>query len=153
MTIGVENRSGIERRLSNSFNIRSLIYGGGRILIRRQEDRERLFFVDQYSPKLFLAIVAILFLCVIDALLTLFLLGHGAYEANPIFAFTLDVNPYTSILFKYASTAVVAVCLLLFKCVVFKKFNISTHSLLYFIAGLYLAIVAWELYLLSDVII
>ncbi len=151
MTIGIENRSGIERRLSDGFNIRSLIFGGSRILIRRQEDSERLFFVDQYSPKLFLAIVAILFLCVIDALLTFYLIGHGAYETNPIFAYTLDVNPYTSLILKYASTAVVAVCLLLFKCVVFKKFNISTHTLLYFIAGLYLAVVAWELYLLSNV--
>ncbi|NNK85608.1 MAG: hypothetical protein HKO91_08675 [Desulfobacterales bacterium] len=151
MTIGIENRSGIERRLSNGLNIRSLIFGGSRILIRRQEDSERLYFVDQYSPKLFLAIVAILFLCVIDALLTFYLIGHGAYETNPIFAYTLDVNPYTSIILKYASTAVVAVCLLLFKCVVFKKFNISTHTLLYFIAGFYLAVVAWELYLLSNV--
>ena len=151
MIIGIENRKGIERRLSNSINIRSLIYGGSRIRIRRQEDGERLFFVDQYSPKLFLAIVAILFFCVIDALLTFYLMGHGAYETNPIFAFTLNVNPYTSIILKYTFTAVVAVCLLLFKCVVFKKFNISTHSLLYFIAGLYLAVVAWELYLLSNI--
>ena len=151
--MGIDNRSGIERRMSSSFNFRSLIYGGKRILIRRQEDRKRLFFVDQYSPKLFLAIVAILFLCVIDALLTLFLIGHGAYETNPIFAFTLDINPYISIILKYASTAVVAICLLLFKTKVFKQFNISTHSLLYFIAGLYLTVVAWELYLFSNIII
>ncbi len=153
MTNVNDRRSGIERRKSNSAYVRSLIYGGSRRLIRRQEDRDRLFLVDQYSPKLFIAIVTILFLCVMDALLTLFLIGHGAYEMNPIFAYTLDVNPYTSIFLKYASTAVVAICLLLFRSVVFKKFNISTHSLLYFIAGLYLIVVAWELYLFSDVVI
>ena len=151
MTTGIEKRSGTERRSSSSFNFRSLIYGGNRILIRRKEDRKRLFFVDQYSPKLFMAIAAILFLCVIDALLTLILIGHGAYETNPIFAFTLDVNPYASILLKYASTAIVAICLLLFKSVVFKKFNISTHSLLYFIAGLYFTVVVWELYLFTNI--
>jgi hypothetical protein len=149
----MDRRSGIERRMSSSINIRSLIYGGNRILIRRQEDRERLFFVDQYSPLLFVPIVAILFLCVLDALLTLILLNHGAYEANPIMAHLLNIDPYAFYVSKYAITIIATFGLFLLRGIVIQKLNLSVHSLLYFIAGLYSVVVAWELYLVSDVVI
>ena len=139
--------------MSSSINIRSLIYGGNRILIRRQEDRERLFFVDQYSPFLFVPIVAILFLCVLDSLLTLFLLNHGASEANPIMAYLLNIGPYAFYVTKYAITIIATFGLFLLRDIVIQKLNIRVHSLLYFIAGLYSVIVAWELYLVSDVVI
>jgi hypothetical protein len=149
----MDRRSGMERRMSSCINIRSLIYGGNRIRIRRQEDRERLFFVDQYSPKLFAAIVIILFLCVLDALLTLFLLNHGAYETNPIMAHLLNIDPYTFYFVKYAMTIIATVGLFLLRGIVIQKVNLSAHSLLYFVVGLYLAVIAWELYLVSDVVI
>ena len=133
--------------------MRSLIYGGNRIQIRRQEDRERLFIVDQYSPRLFVAIVVVLFLCVIDALLTLFLIGHGAYESNPILAYLLDVGPYTFFIPKYVITMVAIIGLLILKNTGIRHFNISTHQLLFYIAGLYSIVVAWELYLISEVAI
>jgi hypothetical protein len=149
----MDRRSGMERRMSSSINIRSLIYGGNRVLIRRQEDRERLFFVDQYSPKLFAAIVVILFLCVLDALLTLFLLNHGAYETNPIMAHLLNIDPYVFYFTKYAMTIIATVPLFLLRGIVIQKVNLSAHSLLYFFVGLYLVVIAWELYLVSDVVI
>lgn len=148
-----ERRSGFERRNSSSLNLRSLIYGGNRIQIRRQEDRERLFIVDQYSPRLFVAIVVVLFMCVIDALLTLFLIGHGAYETNPILAYLLDVGPYTFFIPKYVITIVAIIGLLILKNTGIRHFNISTHQLLFYIAGLYSIVVAWELYLISEVAI
>ncbi len=139
--------------MSSSINVRSLIYGGDRILIRRQEDRERLFFVDQYSPILFVPIVAILFLCVLDALLTLFLLNHGAYEINPIMAYLLNIGPYAFFITKYAITIIATFGLFMLRGIVIQNLNVTAYSLLYFIAGLYLIVVAWELYLFSDVVI
>ena len=65
------NRSGKDRRTKSGLNIRSLLLGGRREKIRRKEDTRRIFYVDQYSPGLFFIIVSILFLCAIDALLTL----------------------------------------------------------------------------------
>ena len=118
--------------MSSSINARSLIYGGNRILIRRQEDRKRQFFVDQYSPKLFAAIVVILFLCVLDALLTLFLLNHGAYETNPIMAYLLNIGPYAFYFTKYAITIIATFGLLMFRGMLIQKFNLSVHSLLSF---------------------
>ena len=139
--------------MSSSINVRSLVYGGNRVLIRRQEDRERLFFVDQYSPTLFAAIVVILFLCVLDALLTLLLLNHGAYETNPIMAYLLNIGPYTFYFTKYAITTIATFGLFLFRNMVIQKFNLSVHSLINFVVGLYFVVIVWELYLVSYFVI
>ena len=125
---------------------------GKRRIIRRKEDRERIFLVDQYSPALFLTIVAIMFLCIIDALLTLFLLKHGAYEANPIMAYLLNIGPYAFLVPKYVLTILGAFSLFFFRSVVIPKLNVTTKSLLYLLAWLYVSIVAWELYLVYYVI-
>jgi len=148
-----DRRSGLERRKLSSLNLRSLIYGGNRIQIRRQEDRERIFLVDQYSPKLFIAIVGVLFLCVIDALLTLFLIGHGAYEANPIFAYFLDDGLYTFFVAKYSATIIVTLGLFFLIGIVIQKLNVNAQSFLYLAAGIYAIVVGWELYLVSAVVI
>jgi len=125
---------------------------GNRKAIRRQEDQGRIFFVDQYSPVLFMAVVGILFLCVIDAILTLFLLNHGAYETNPVMAYLLNISPYAFIIAKYSITVIAILCLFMFRAVVIRKLNVRTHSLLSLIVCVYFAVVAWELYLIYYVI-
>ena len=51
--------------------------GGRRGKIRRREDRRKWSYVDRYQQSLFGVIVIILFLSVIDAILTLVLINHG----------------------------------------------------------------------------
>ena len=145
-------RSGTDRRKQTGINMRMLAGTGARRSIRRQEDRNRIFFVDQYGPLLFLTIVAILFLCVIDAILTLYLLNHGAYETNSLMAYLLNIGPYAFFVSKYAMTFFATFCLLMFRCVVVQKINVSTHTILNLLAWVYVAIVAWELYLVYYVI-
>jgi hypothetical protein len=146
-----ERRSGIDRREQAGLNVRMLAGTGKRRIIRRKEDRDRIFLVDQYSPALFLTILAISFLCIIDALLTLILLKHGAYETNPIMAYLLNLGPYAFFIPKYVLTILGILGLLFFRCIVISKLNVSTHSLLNLMAWLYVSIVAWELYLVSQV--
>jgi hypothetical protein len=145
-------RSGIDRRKQTGINVRLLVGNGNRMNIRRQEDQGPIFLVDQYSPILFVTIVGILFLCVIDAILTLFLLNHGAYETNLIMAYLLNIGPYAFFGTKFVLTIVATICLFMFRAVVVQKLNISTHSFLYLAAWIYVAVVAWELYLVYYVI-
>jgi hypothetical protein len=147
-----DRRSGTDRRKQARFDIRMLAGDGNRRVVRREEDKGRIFFVDQYSPVLFVTIVAILFLCVVDALLTLYLLNHGANEINPIMAYTLNAGPYAFFAAKYAMTIMATIGLFIFRGVVIQKTNVSTHSLLYLLAWIYVAVVAWELYLVYYVI-
>ena len=150
-TIVLSNRSGKDRRTKSGFNISSLLFGGKRETIRRKEDTKRIFYVDHYSSGLFFIIVSILFLSVIDALLTLSLLNHGAYETNPVMAYFLKFGPYTFFISKYLLTIIALICLLMCRNVVLRIIKISTRSVLYFIAVFYLAVVGWELYLISNV--
>jgi hypothetical protein len=149
-TIGIINRSGKDRRSRSGLTIKSLLFGGRRKKIRRQEDTRRYFFVDHYSPGLFFIIVSILFLCVIDALLTLRLLDQGAYEINPVMAYFLKFGPYTFFITKYLLTIIPAICLLMFGNIVLRLIK-STRSVLYAMAVFYLAVVVMQLYLVSNV--
>ena len=150
-TIGINKRSGTDRRNKSGLNIRSFLLGGRREEIRRREDTRRIFYVDHYSSGLFAAIVSILFLCVIDALLTLFLLDHGAYEANPVMAYFLKFGPYAFFVSKYLLTIIPTICLLMFRNVVLRIIKISTRTVLYLMVGFYLAVVVVQLYSVSNV--
>ena len=145
-------RSGIDRRKNPRINIRSLLGIGNRRTIRRQKDQSIIFLVDLFSPKLFIPILATLFFSVIDALLTLFLIGHGAYETNPIMAYYLNIGPYYFFAVKYILTSLGIIILLIFRNCLFRTIKISGSALLYFIAGIFIAVVAWELYLISKIV-
>ena len=149
--LNLGKRSGKDRRKKSGLNIRSFLLGGKRQQIRRQQDIGRIFYVDQYSPGLFFIIVSILFLCVLDALLTLFLLDHGAYELNPVMAYFLEFGPFVFFTSKYLLTITALICLLMFRNIAVRIIKIRTISVLYFMAAFYLVVVAMELYFIFTV--
>jgi hypothetical protein len=151
MSVDTDRRSGFDRRQQTGINVRLLVGNGSRTVIRREEDRGHIFLVDQYGPVLFLTIVAILFLCVIDAILALYLMNHGAYETTPLMALLLNQGPWAFFIFKYGLTIIATFCLLMFRCVVVQKLNVSTHTILHLLAWVYAAVVGWELYLVYHV--
>ena len=145
-TIILSNRSGNDRRAKSGFNIRSLLFGGRREKIRRQEDTSRIFYVDQFSPVLFFIIVSILFLCVLDALLTLFLLRQGAYEISPVMAYFLKFGPFVFFTSKYLMTITALICFLMFRNIAVRIIKIRTVSMLYLMAAFYLTVVIMQFY-------
>ena len=148
----VEQRSGKDRRKNRAIKIRSLLIGGRREKIRRKEDMQILFFADRYSPFLFAVVVTILLLSVTDALLTLFLIGEGASELNPIMAYYIRIGPYSFLAVKYALTSIGVVSFLLLRNIYLRPFKMHTGTIFYFIVGLFMTVVAWELYLISSFI-
>ncbi len=111
----LERRSGVDRRGTNGPKLRSLLVGGRREEIRRRADRQKWTYVDRYQQSLFGVIVIILFLSVVDAILTLLLIHHGAMEINPVMAFYLGLGPYPFLFVKYALTSVGLVVLVVFR--------------------------------------
>ena len=149
--IFLDDRSGKDRRTKSGFNIRSLLSGGRREKIRRQDDTRKNFYVDHYSPGLFFTIVSILFLCALDALLTLYLLNHGGDETNPVMAYFLKFGPYTFFACKYLLTIIPVIILLMFRNISLRIIKISTRTVLHILAVFYVAVVSWELYLIFNV--
>ena len=148
-----EMRSGSDRRSSRGINLRSLGFGGKREHIRRKEDMQRYFSVDRYSPSIFAAIIFILFLSVVDALLTLFLIGNGAIEVNPIMAYYLKIGPYSFLAVKYGLTTIGVFVFLLLRNIYLRPLKMYTGTLLYVVIAVFVTVVAWQLYLISHIII
>jgi hypothetical protein len=146
-----ERRSGMDRRRKSPFNSRSLFAGGRRESGRRYTDRQRPMLADRYQQSLFGVIVLILFLSVIDAILTLFLISHGAIELNPVMAFYLDLGPYTFLWVKYALTCVGLMVLLVFHNRFLNSMGIKAGAFFYVALAAFVSVVSWELYLISRI--
>jgi hypothetical protein len=146
-TFHFDRRSGKDRRSHKMPEIKSLFKYGRRKGIRRQVDKYKIFYFDQYSSALFVAIVIILFLNIIDALLTLFLIELGAYEINPVMAYFLNFGPLTFMSVKYFLTCFSIIVLLIFNNVFLRKIKIYTRSLFSYVIGGFMIVIGWELFL------
>jgi len=102
---------------------------------------------DWYAPQWLAAAVLILILCVVDALMTLALLGHGAREANPVMDAVVhgDGRIFAALKFGLTSAGVV-VLILLARVRAFGRLPVS--ALLYGVLAGYLYLVCYEFNLL-----
>ena len=66
-TFHFDRRSGTDRRSHDVPEIKSLFIYGRRKKFRRQDDKYKISYFDQYSSAIFVAIVLILLLSIIDA--------------------------------------------------------------------------------------
>ncbi len=147
-----ERRSGGDRRRRQHLRLRFLLVGGRRVQGRRYEDRQRILFFDRYQQAQFGIIVGILFFSAMDALLTLYLINHGAIEINPIMAFYLDVGPYTFLFVKYALTSTGVIILLFSQNFFLKTIRVNAGILLYFVLAVFLGVFSWQIYLIRKVV-
>ncbi len=78
------------------------LQGRGRRRHARREDSD--YYLDWYEPGLVLMGLGIILLSCVDALLTLTLLEHGAYEANQFMAQLLEISVPAFVATKIAIT-------------------------------------------------
>ena len=143
----LNRRSGKDRRSHDAPEIKTLFIYSRRKKIRRKEDKHHIVYFDQYGSGIFVAIVSILFLSIIDAFLTLFLIDCGASEINPIMAYFLNFGPFTFVSVKYFLTSYSVVVLLIFNNVFLRKIKIYTRSLFSYAVGVFVIVIGWELFL------
>ena len=105
---------------------------GRRARVRREEDRKRHIYVDQYSLRFFILLLAILLLGVADAFLTLYHVHeNNAEELNPIMNFFLGVGPKVFFNVKYVLTALSLTVLCLHKNLPIVKYLLGAVLLIY----------------------
>jgi hypothetical protein len=148
----VDRRLGKDRRITDRRDRRLFFKGGMRENIRRRADCNKIFIADRYSQSLFGAIVLILFLSVVDAMLTLFLMGRGATEINPVMAYYLNIGPYAFLSVKYLLTSLSVIILLICQNIFLRTIKIYTRSIFYFIIATFASVVVWEFFLIFDVL-
>jgi hypothetical protein len=143
----VERRRGTERRHTTLSSFVHGLVNPRRRSGRRNGDRDYPV-IDWHPARIFTAALLILLLCISDAILTLVLMSHGAVEANPIMAFIL---PKGLAWFAAAKLALTSIgCFVLVACSRMRLFRtLPGETMLYGIAALYLALIAYELRLLD----
>lgn len=142
-----EPRVGQDRRRRTFPPMRYLIAGGRRREVRRSEDRQRVVILDRYSPRLFSCIVGILFLSVLDALLTLYLMEHGSTELNPVMDYFLKKGPLLFTVAKYALTSLAVVIFLMVANTVVPRSNFRAKKLFPYALIAFGSVIVWEIML------
>lgn len=101
----VDQREAVDRR---QFSWRTVVYGFARSrrhTLRRDLDAE-VVFLDWHHPWLFfLAVGTMIFSC-LDAFMTLQLIEHGMYEANPVMAAIMSQGTTAFAVSKMALTGI-----------------------------------------------
>jgi hypothetical protein len=149
---GGEKRCGRDRRTNHKERLRYILFNGRRERVRRDEDRTRVLIFDRYNPRLFAAIIAILMLSIFDALFTLILIENGSSELNPVMAYFLQHGLLPFIIAKYLLTSIGVVILLIFRNVFLTRAKTYPRSLFTPVIITFLAVIAWEIFLLITLI-
>jgi len=114
----------------------------------RRDGEQALTAVDWHQPQWLAVAILTLLLCVADALLTLTLLQHGAYEANPLMEPLVNGSPLAFAIIKFVLTAGGTVVLVLLAGArVFGRIRVS--YLLYAVLLAYAVLVGYEFWLLE----
>lgn len=122
---------------------------GQRRQVRRVEDRRKLFLLDHYPKFLLVGAITVLLLSLADAVLTLILISYGAVELNPIMNYLLKAGPVYFLGAKYLLTAVAVTAVLVFHYYPLRGLNQPLYLLLKVFALIFLAVIGWQLYLIT----
>ena len=113
---------------------------------RRADDHE--LPVDFHDARLLVPVLTMLLLSTTDAFLTVRLMSDGAQETNPLLAFVLSEHPRLFAAVKMALTGLGTLLLVaLARARAFRVVRVSVF--LYGLAAAYLALIAYEAWLLS----
>ena len=142
-----DRRKGSERR-----SITFAAYWHGARNPRRRAGRRstdlHYTIVDWHSPRLLIPVFAILGLCVLDGMLTVMLMKHGASELNPVMALFLPHDLLSFALVKLGLTGA-GLCVL----VAFSRMRlfrrVPGELFVYAVLGVYMWLIAYELRLLE----
>ncbi|MDA8104159.1 MAG: DUF5658 family protein [Nitrospiraceae bacterium] len=135
------------RKRSTQFLSRQTIFGGRRRTIRREADREKHIFLDNYDLRLFITLLLLLILSISDAYLTLTLVKtYNAVELNPIMAVYLEHGSITFFLEKFLFTSVAAFIFCVFNHFAAARVSLSLAILIY------LGVVYYELIIMSGLL-
>jgi len=128
------------------------LFFGRRKEMRRDEDNQESYFLDHFSLRIFIVIIAIILLSLTDALLTLYLIRNGAAEVNPVMNHFLRYGPLPFLAAKYLLTTASIVLLLTYKNVHIFGTRIRAKYLFIVIFLIFTFVVVWEVFLIFFVL-
>ena len=88
----ISRRQSVDRRGHRRPRLKFFLLGGRRKSARRGGDKKEFIYVDQYHPKLLVAILLFAIFSISDGIFTLHLIEHGAIEKNPLMAWFVSLG-------------------------------------------------------------
>lgn len=140
------------RRENDGFPGLWYLFFGRRKEMRRDEDNRESYFLDHFSLRIFIVIIAIILLSLTDALLTLYLIRHGAAEVNPVMEHFLRYGQLPFLAAKYLLTTASIILLLIYKNVYIFGTRIRAKYMFIVIFLIFTSVVIWELFLIFFVV-
>jgi hypothetical protein len=131
---------------------RFLLFGRRKEIRRFDDYRQTSYSPDHYSLRVFSVIISIILLSITDAVLTLYLIRHGASEINPIMEHFLKFGPLPFLAAKYLLTTASVVLLLKYKNAHVFGTKIRAKYLFVIILLIYISVVLWEMFLIFFVV-
>ena len=148
----IEESSSRRTRDRRNFGVSTLIYGN--LYCRRRHARRSsdmyTFYVDWYEPRLLYITLAVLILSCVDAVITLKVLQHGSVELNPLMALLIEKNVSLFVYAKLMLTGTGLIVLVMHVNFRIFRYVKIRHCLVGSLVA-YLALVAYELVLLSEI--
>jgi len=121
---------------------------GRRMRARRASERRLPYFVDRFSPAMFIVVLLLIIASLVDAVLTIQLLQAGGDEINPLMDRLLDLGVMPFLLGKYALTVSGLPLLLIFKNHYMFGSRIRVGHLIPIAVLLYAALIGYQLVLM-----
>ena len=132
-----------ERRKRPTPGLSRYTFCGRRKGFYKESDHQKGGYIDHYSSKLFIVLVAILGLNVLDVILTMIILDHSGFELNPVVRSAIEVYGDRFWVWKYG---IVSACLLLL-CLHIKFKGVKTIIIL--ICSIYFTTVLYQIFLIT----
>jgi hypothetical protein len=126
-----------DRRIINDRRKKSTLFlsrqtGGQSKTTRRQEDKKKYIFVNDYGVRLLIPLLLLLILSISDAYFTLALVrAHDATEVNPIMALYLEHGNVTFFLAKFLFTSLAVFIFCVFNRFVVAKISLALAIIIY----------------------
>ena len=147
---GVEQRTRPDQRQEPTSLWGAFPPAGRRVRNRRAAEHCRPYFVDRFSTALLVFVLMLLIASIIDAILTIQLIGAGGSEVNPLMARLLDHGVLSFLAGKYLLTVVGLPVLLVFKNFYLFGTRIRVGYLIPMIVALYVLLIGYQLLLMHQ---
>ena len=118
---------------------------GRRMVARRASEHQLPYFVDCFSPGVFVIVMLFVLASIVDAFLTIRLLEAGSEEVNPVMLWLLEQGVMTFFVGKYLLTVVGLPVLLIFGNHLLFGTRFRVKYLLVVFLALYLVLIGYQL--------
>jgi hypothetical protein len=145
-----EQRNVPDRRQTPTSPWRLFSQPGRRERNRRAGEHQQSYFVDRFSPVMFVGVLALVAASLVDAVLTMQLLFAGGKEVNPLMDNLLSYGVGPFVLGKYVLTVAGLPLLLIFKNHYLFGTRLRVGYLIPMTVALYMVLIAYQLVLMHN---